>query len=204
MNEVIERRLEFLKLEAEGFSLCEIVKELSAKYQKTERTVYYDASTRETWQPLYTQLFELDKARLIVMNRYNYIYREASFNYRYGESSQKPIFLKLMLDVAKNLIELLGLQSIKELDLSKADEYFFTDTISWFIVPKSVLLAHYNMNKHRVHHFAQTESAYGYTISIDELKQMSTSCFHYHTPASKMWIKEKKNDLLNMLNNLES
>jgi len=114
LNEVIERRLDFLNKEAEGFSLCEIVKELSKKYQKTERTVYYDASTRETWQPLYTQLFELDKARLIVMNRFNYIYREASFNYRQGDSSQKPTYLKLMLDVTKNLIELLGLQSIKD------------------------------------------------------------------------------------------
>ena len=114
MNEVIERRLEFLNKEAEGFSLCEIVKELSKKYQKTKRTLYYDASTRETWQPLYTQLFELDKARLIVLNRYNYIYREASFNYRQGDSSQKPTYLKLMLEVTKNLIELLGLQSKKD------------------------------------------------------------------------------------------
>ena len=114
MNETIERRLEFLKKEAEGFSLCEIVKELSKKYQKTERPLYYDASTRETWQPLYTQLFELDKARLIVMNRYNYIYREASFNYRQGDSTQKPTYLKLMLEVTKNLIELLGLQSVKD------------------------------------------------------------------------------------------
>ena len=114
MNETIERRLDFLNKEAEGFSLCEIVKELSKKYQKTERTVYYDASTRETWQPLYTQLFELDKARLIVMNRYNYVYREASFNYRQGDSSQKPTYLKLMLEVTKNLIELLGLESIKD------------------------------------------------------------------------------------------
>jgi hypothetical protein len=114
LNQVIERRLEFLKLEAEGFSLCEIVKELSKKYQKTERTVYYDASTRETWQPLYTQLFELDKARLIVMNRYNYIYREASFNYRQGDSAQKLTYLKLMLEVTKNLIELLGLPSLKD------------------------------------------------------------------------------------------
>ncbi len=114
MNEVIERRLEFLMLEAEGFSLCEIVKELSKKFRKTERTLYYDASSRETWQPLYTQLFDLDKARLIVMNRYNYIYRESSFNYRQGDSSQKPTYLKLMLEVTKNLIELLGLQSIKD------------------------------------------------------------------------------------------
>ena len=48
------------------------------------------------------------------MNRYNYIYRESSFNYRQGDSSQKPTYLKLMLEVTKNLIELLGLQSIKD------------------------------------------------------------------------------------------
>ena len=29
MNEIIERRLEFLKLEAKAFSLCEVVKLLS-------------------------------------------------------------------------------------------------------------------------------------------------------------------------------
>jgi hypothetical protein len=50
----------------------------------------------------------------MVINRYNYIYRESSFNYRQGDSSQKPTYLKLMLDVTKNLIELLGLQSIKD------------------------------------------------------------------------------------------
>ena len=39
MNEVIERRLEFLKLEAKGFSLCEIVKILSEKYLTSERNL---------------------------------------------------------------------------------------------------------------------------------------------------------------------
>ena len=71
MNEILERRLEFLKLEAKGFSLCEIVKVLSEKYQTSERNIYYDAETRDTWQPVLTQLFDLDKARLIVINRYD-------------------------------------------------------------------------------------------------------------------------------------
>ena len=65
MSEVVERRLEFLKLEAKGFSLCEIVKLLSEKFQTSDRNIYYDAETRETWQPVLTQLFDLDKARLI-------------------------------------------------------------------------------------------------------------------------------------------
>ena len=71
MNEVLERRLEFLKLEAKGLSLCEIVKHLSKKYQTSERNVYYDAETRDTWQPTFTQLYNLDKARLITINHYN-------------------------------------------------------------------------------------------------------------------------------------
>ena len=82
MNEILERRLEFLKLEAKGFSLCEIVKVLSEKYRTSERNIYYDAETRETWQPVLTQLFDLDKARLILVNRYDYLYRTAAFIFR--------------------------------------------------------------------------------------------------------------------------
>ena len=120
MKETLERRLDFLKLEAEGLSLVEIVKELSVKYHKRERTVYYDAETRGTWQPLYVQYFDLDKARLTVMNRYGYIYREAVFNYKQGDPTHKPTYLKLMLEVTNNLIELLGLQSLKDAQDMKA------------------------------------------------------------------------------------
>jgi hypothetical protein len=73
LNEILERRLEFLKLEAKGFSLCEIVKLLSEKYRTSERNIYYDAETRDTWQPVLTQLFDLEKARLILVNRYDYL-----------------------------------------------------------------------------------------------------------------------------------
>lgn len=114
MNKLVERRLEFLKMEAEGFSLCEIVKHLSVKYRKTERSIYYDAETRGTWQPLFSQLFDLDKARLVVMNRYDFIYKEAAFMLKQGEDSDKPTALKIMLEVTKNLVGLLGLTSLHE------------------------------------------------------------------------------------------
>jgi hypothetical protein len=39
LNEVVEKRLEFLKLEVKGFSLCEIVKLLSEKYPTSERNI---------------------------------------------------------------------------------------------------------------------------------------------------------------------
>lgn len=114
MNKIIERRLEFLKLEANGFSLCEIVKFLAEKYHKTERSIYYDATTRGTWQPLYTQLLDLEKARLIILNRYDQIYRKASFNFMQSTDSQKPQYLKIMLDVTNNLLKLLGLETLRD------------------------------------------------------------------------------------------
>jgi hypothetical protein len=114
VNLVIERRLEFLKLEAKGFSLCEIVKILSEKYQTSERNLYYDAETRDTWQPVLTQLFDLDKARLMVINRYDYLYRQASLHFQTASDAQKPVYLSKMVDITDRLVALLGLETLKE------------------------------------------------------------------------------------------
>ena len=114
MNEVVERRLEFLKLEAKGFSLCEIVKLLSEKYQTSERNIYYDAETRNTWQPVLTQLFDLDKARLVVINRYDFLYRQASLHFQTASEAQKPVYLSKMVDITDRLVALLGLETLRE------------------------------------------------------------------------------------------
>jgi hypothetical protein len=88
VTDLLERRLEFLKLEANGFSLCEIVKLLSEKYHTSERSIYNDAENRRTWQPVLTQLFDLDHARLVVVNRYDFLYRQTSLNFQTaGEAS---------------------------------------------------------------------------------------------------------------------
>jgi len=114
MNDILERRLEFLKLEAKGFTLCEIVKVLSEKYHTSERNLYYDAETRDSWQPVLTQLFELDKARLILVNRYEYLYRMASFQFQTAGETQKPTYLSKMVDITDRLVTLLGLETLKE------------------------------------------------------------------------------------------
>ena len=44
-------RLELLKLEGLGFSQYEIMKELSVKCARSERTLYTDFESRESWQP---------------------------------------------------------------------------------------------------------------------------------------------------------
>jgi len=90
------------------------VKLLSEKYQTSERSIYYDAETRNTWQTVLTQLFDLDKARLVVMNRYDFLYRQASLHFQTASESQKPVYLSKMVDVTDRLVALLGLETLKE------------------------------------------------------------------------------------------
>jgi hypothetical protein len=112
--DLLERRLEFLKLEAKGFSLCEIVKLLSEKYQTSERNIYRDAENRKTWQPVLTQLFDLDHARLVVVNRYDFLYRQASLHFQTAGDTQKPLYLSRMVDITDRLVALLGLETLKQ------------------------------------------------------------------------------------------
>ena len=50
--DAVSRRLELLKLEGLGFSQAEILKELSQKSTCSERTVYRDFESRDSWQPI--------------------------------------------------------------------------------------------------------------------------------------------------------
>jgi hypothetical protein len=93
VNDIVKRRLDFLKLEARGFFLCEIVKVLSEEYQTSERNINYYAETRDIWQPVLTQLFDLDEAILMVINRYDFLYRQASLHFQTGSNAQKPLYL---------------------------------------------------------------------------------------------------------------
>ena len=114
MNDVVKRRLDFLKLEARGFSLCEIVKSLSEEYQTSARNIYYDAETRDTWQLVLTQLFDLDKARLMVINRYDFLYRQASLHFQTASDAQKPLYLSRLIDVTDRMVALLELETLRE------------------------------------------------------------------------------------------
>jgi len=84
--------------------------------------IYYDAETRGTWQPVLNQLFDLDKARLIVMNRYETIYRESAFMMKQGDAKNKPSALRLMLDTTNNLVDLLGISNIAQAQLNRQHE----------------------------------------------------------------------------------
>jgi hypothetical protein len=76
--DVDARRLELLKLEGLGFSQAEIVKELSVKSACSERAVYSDFETRESWQPSLQSAINSEGILFKVVNRYEQIYRQAS------------------------------------------------------------------------------------------------------------------------------
>jgi len=61
-----------------GFSQAEIVKQLSAKCPCSERTVYSDFESRESWQPSLQSVVDSEGVLLKVINRYEQIYRQAS------------------------------------------------------------------------------------------------------------------------------
>ena len=108
MRTTHERRLALLKLEGKGFSQREIVKEISVKYECTPRTVYNDLATRESWQPYTTK-----EAALTILNRFNQIYRHASFERIQAEGDSNRIgWTKVMLDANKALAEYFVIPSI--------------------------------------------------------------------------------------------
>jgi len=78
MSEVVNRRLELLKLEGLGLSEPEIVKQLSKKTGCAERTIYNDFECRQTWQPLLQGATVPNDILLKIINRYEEIYRQAS------------------------------------------------------------------------------------------------------------------------------
>ena len=90
------------------------MKLLSEKYQTSERNIYYDAETRNTWQPVLTQLFDLDKARLIVINRYDFLYRQASLHFQTASEAKKPVYTSRMVDINDRLVTLIGLETLRE------------------------------------------------------------------------------------------
>jgi len=122
---VLKKQLDFLKLGDKGFSLCEIVKALSEEYQTSERNIYYDAETRNTWQPVLTQLFDLDKARLVVMNRYDFLYRQANLHFQTASESLKPVYLSKMVDITDRLVSLLGLETLRKNRKQKNEPYLW-------------------------------------------------------------------------------
>lgn len=104
-GQVLERRLDLLRLEGNGLSPSEIVKELSQKYGISERSVYYDFETKNVWQPVF---HEARRTFLTVVNKHNELYGKASLTYLQTESIREKIFaLHLMRTLNRDMFDFL-------------------------------------------------------------------------------------------------
>ena len=102
----MDRRLDILRMEGNGFNRAEIVQHLSEKYDVTRRTLYYDFEKRGEWQPDVAQYTDRNALVLRLLNRYEQIYRMAAF--KYMQSSHDNIqlgALKVMLEANDRLFE---------------------------------------------------------------------------------------------------
>ena len=102
----VKRRLELLKLEGLGFSMPEIVTELSQKYGCSGRTVYRDFESRGQWQPELQNVKNHAQILMRTVNRYEQIYREASVRLLTGTQELTQLgALNIMLKVNSKIYE---------------------------------------------------------------------------------------------------
>ena len=97
LNNTVEIRLELLKKIGEGLSTRETVKHLQEKFGITASGAYYHFETRNKWLGQYCN-FDADYA-FQVKQRFNHIYREASFQYQHATEDNARIgYLRTMLE----------------------------------------------------------------------------------------------------------
>ena len=113
--DTVGRRLELLIMEGKGFSRTEIVKHLSQKYECSPHTLWRDFRTKCRWQPSLMEVKDRDHILMKVLNRYEQIYREASFMQLKAENENVKIgAFKVMLDATSKLYEVAVLPEFLE------------------------------------------------------------------------------------------
>ena len=106
MQNTVEIRLELLKKIGEGFNKRETVKHIVETFGVTEQTAYYHFRTKEKWINQYCG-FDADFS-FQVKQRFNHIYREASFRYLHAEGDNARIgFLRTMIEANSKCAEYL-------------------------------------------------------------------------------------------------
>lgn len=109
---IVARRTKLLKMEGEGFDRPDIVKQLSKEFQVSERTIARDFQKRSEWQPQITGYSERKKAYYCILNRFDQIYKKASFIFLHGDNDNSKIgALKVMLDSLSRIKELANISN---------------------------------------------------------------------------------------------
>lgn len=112
-NQVLERRTELLKMEGLGFTKYEIVKQLTNKYDVSDRMLYYDYQRRKSWQPLIQELADPEKLVLKIINRFEQIYQRAAFIHIQADNDNARIgALRTMIEANSKLAETVALRDV--------------------------------------------------------------------------------------------
>ena len=121
MRETVDIRLQLLRDIGAGLSKRETVKHLTEKFGITTSGAYYHFETRSKWLPQYAN-FDRDFA-FQVKQRFNYIYREACFQYLHSQNDNAKIgYLRTMLEANSKCAEFLPEDAKDE----KPDGYILT------------------------------------------------------------------------------
>jgi len=114
VRQLVERRLELLRMEGLGFNQGEITKVLAEKYGLNRRTVQYDFENRVSWQPMFTNC-DPRRSLLKTLNRFEFLYREAAFILKTTQNDLAKLgAINSMRETVKLLIDVQGLAGLKD------------------------------------------------------------------------------------------
>ncbi len=114
ISNTLDRRLDLLKMEGEGYERIDIVKTLATKYSLSTRALQYDFEKRAHWQPSITSKDPVTN-QLRAQNRLEHVYRESAFLFRTSKNENVQLgALNSMRETVRALSELQGLYKIAE------------------------------------------------------------------------------------------
>ncbi len=101
-QQTVEIRLELLKHIGMGFTQAETVKHLVEKFGVTESGAYYHFRTKQRWIKDYTDFNSVGDLQDQIFQRFNHVYREASFQYQHCQDHNARIgYLRTMVETCK-------------------------------------------------------------------------------------------------------
>ncbi len=119
---LLERRLEMVKLRSSGFPLSYTVNNLARKYEVSTRAVYKDYQNRKTWLKGILEMKDPETFFLGLLARHEEIYKKAAFEHLKADNSSARVgALNLMRNINKDFVEMVVLQGFSK-DLGEIEE----------------------------------------------------------------------------------
>jgi len=120
-----KRRSKMLKLKAMGFSLVEVVNQLTLEHDVTASALYKDWRRRKEWQEQLLDIKDPEVFFLDLVANHREIYRFAVREYLQGDNSNARIgALRLLRELNKDFMEMIVTRDVlNRLDRLESQEY---------------------------------------------------------------------------------